>query len=152
MHHIFPSVLVIKAQRIFLSAKVHLDYWSTLKMISDNFKNRWKQDFMWKGYSHSQVKTKFRTVLYCLVLKKNNLKFLLIVPVVRIFGGLTSATLIHFSRSCALCWLPSFVGQRQDARTVLASLLNWRMVARTDQQTSSLPFLSLCDHSEPRQW
>lgn len=66
--------------------------------------------------------------------------------------ALTSATLIHFSSSRALCWLRSFVGQRQDAKTALANLLNWRMVARTDQQTPSLPFLSLCDHSEPRQW
>lgn len=65
---------------------------------------------------------------------------------------LTSATLIHFSSSRALCWLRSFVGQRQDARTALANLLNWRTVARTDQQTPSRPFLSLWDHSEPRQW
>lgn len=68
------------------------------------------------------------------------------------FCILTSATLIHFSSSRALCWLRSFVGQRQDAKTALASLLNWRTVARTDQQTPSLPFLSLWDHSEPRQW
>lgn len=65
---------------------------------------------------------------------------------------LTSATLIHFSSSRALCWLRSVVGRRQDAKTALANLLNWRMVARTDQQTPSLPFLSLWDHSEPRQW
>lgn len=65
---------------------------------------------------------------------------------------LTSATLIHFSSSRALCWPRSVVGRRQDAKTALANLLNWRMVARTDQQTPSLPFLSLCDHSEPRQW
>lgn len=64
----------------------------------------------------------------------------------------TSATLIHFSSSRALCWLRSLVGQRQDASTVLANLLNCRTVARTDQQTPSLPFLSLWDQREPRQW
>lgn len=68
------------------------------------------------------------------------------------FALLTSATLIHFSSSRALCWLRRFVDQRHDAKTALANLLNWRTVARTDQQTSSLPFLSLWDHSDPRQW
>ena len=69
-----------------------------------------------------------------------------------VFDPLTSATLIHCSRTRALCQLRSCVDHKQDADTVLASLLNCRTVARTDQHTPSRPFLSLWDHSEPRQW
>lgn len=85
-----------------------------------------------------------------LVKKKNAIKSCIFRAL--IFALLTSAALIHFSSSRALCWLPSVVGRRQDAKTALANLLNWSTVARTDQQRPSLPFLSLWDHSEPRQW
>lgn len=92
------------------------------------------------------------TLFFSILVCKKGIKSCIFRAVTFDFCILTSATLIHFSSSRALCWLRSFVGQRQDAKTALASLLNWRTVARTDQQTPSLPFLSLWDHSEPRQW
>lgn len=62
----------------------------------------------------------------------------------------TSATRIHFSRSRARWEARSPTSPRQEATTALATRLNWATVARTLGQAPSWPFLSRCDHREPR--